>query len=79
MVHRTLGLKVGTDFDDLETIAFRKQSDPMGRATPLFSGIKNLAIKASDDTENYLCMEVSDPVPATILAVMPQLETQDRG
>jgi hypothetical protein len=79
MLHRTLGLKVGTDFDDLETIAFRKQSDPMGRATPLFSGIKNLAIKSSDDTENYLCMEVSDPVPATILAVMPQLETQDRG
>jgi hypothetical protein len=79
LLYRTLGIRFGMDFDSLSPVEFRKISDLYGVATPLYSGIISEEIEAEYDFENQLCIRVSDPVPATIVAVMPQLETQDRG
>lgn len=79
MLHRTLGLKIGMDFNSLDTITFRTTSDPMTRAPALFSGIISELIEADYDFENNICWRQDQPLPCTVLAIMPQLVTQDRG
>lgn len=79
LLHRSLGLMFGADFNSLNEITFRTSNDLGGRAVPLFSGIMSETIDFDYDFENQLCFRISDPLPCTILAIMPQMETQDRG
>lgn len=79
LLHRTLGMEIGTSFDRLDPIIFRETSDPMTRAVPLFSGIKSTTFDADYDYENLICWRQEQPLPSTILAVLPQMHTQDRG
>lgn len=78
MLHRSLGLKFGMNFNELDEVTFRTTNDPMNRATPLFSGIVSENIPADYDFENQVCWRQDRPLPLTITAVMPQMETQDR-
>ncbi len=79
LFHQSLGIAIGPDFDNLDTIVFRKTSDPMTRAPSLFSGIVSESLEFGYDFENNICLRQSQPLPSTILAIMPQLVTQDRG
>lgn len=79
MLYRSLGLDYGFDFDDLDTYTFRTSADPMTRAPSLFTGIIKLEPQSNYDKENQICLRQSQPLPLTILAVMPQMITQDRG
>lgn len=78
MLHRSLGLKIGMDFDDLKTITFRESSDPLSRAVPLFTGILSETVDGDYDFENQFCFRQDQPLPCMILALMPQMLTQDR-
>jgi hypothetical protein len=78
LLHRTLGFKVGPDFDNMQEISFRTNNDPDGRPPSLFTGIKSVEHGADYDFENQICWEQSRPSPGMVLAVAPQLETQDR-
>lgn len=79
LFHRSLGLELGPSFEKLSTITFRTTADPMNRAPALFSGIKSETFEADYDFENYICWQQAQPLPSMILAVLPQLVTQDRG
>ncbi len=80
LVHRSLGLKVGMNFDELDTVTFRRSVDDAGHAPPLFSGIiESETLDADYDTENQICFRQDQPLPSCILAIMPQMVTQDRG
>lgn len=80
MVHRGQGLQVGKDFAHLDTVEFRTQGvDPSGAASPLFTGIQSVPAEFDYDFDNQLCFRVSSPQPCAILAIMPQLEEQDRA
>jgi hypothetical protein len=75
----TLGFKYGKDFDNLFSLPFRKGSDPMDAAPPLFSGdTENLNWPGNYDQEGQLYMRQDQPLPCTIVAIMPQVVTQDR-
>lgn len=77
VLHRTNSLKIGMSFDNLQELTFRTASDPMGRAVPLFSGIKIEQLDSNYDTENQLCWQQDTPLPGTILAIAPQMHTED--
>ncbi len=80
LLHRSLGLKYGIAFDKLDTFVFRKaNSDHMSAPPDLFSGIMADTLSADYDTENRICWRQDQPLPSTILAVMPQMVLQDRG
>lgn len=79
LLHRSLGFKIGADFDSLNTITFRTSSDPMTRAPALFSGILSETLDANYDFENQLCWQQDQPLPSMVLAIMPQMVLQDRG
>jgi hypothetical protein len=81
----TLGIKVGPTFKTsgpgkLTPLVFQtSQMDPI-LPTPLFTGFTDEFRWEGDYTkDNYVCWRIDQPVPCTILAVMPQLHTQDVG
>lgn len=78
LLHRSLGLKVGFSFTDLETVTFRTGADLLTRAPALFSGIISETVACDYDFENNFCWRQAQPLPSTILAIMPQMVTQDR-
>ena len=78
LLHDTLGLSIGMDFDNLDEVTFRTSGDLDGVAVPLFSGIISEEIEAAYDFDNQFCWRQSQPLPGTILAIMPQMDTQDR-
>jgi hypothetical protein len=79
-LHRSLGLSVGQDFDDLDDWIFRTAGDNLGEATALFTGVKSDVIQNDYSNENgsTICFRQSQPLPSMILAILPQLHTQDR-
>lgn len=79
LLHRTLGLSIGMDFDTLYEYTFRTSADEDGVPPDLFSGIISETVEANYDFENQFCWRQSQPLPGTILAIMPQMVTQDRG
>jgi len=78
LLHKTINMEWGPDFSDLVPIIFRNASDPLGEAVPLFSGIKSETFDSDYDFENNICIRQSGPGPGTVLAIMPQMATEDR-
>ena len=79
---QTLGLRFGKDFDTLaplEDADFRSAQDLMDNASPLFTGDMSLDYPSDWDTSPWVCVEQADPLPATIVAIMPQVSVNDRG
>jgi hypothetical protein len=79
-LHRSVGLSVGSSFDELDDWTFRSTGDNLGEATPLFTGVKSDILDGgySDGEGSTICWRQRQPLPSTILAVMPALHTQDR-
>lgn len=75
---RTLGAKAGFNTDNLDEIQFRSGSDPMDSAPPVFSGDKLLEWNGGYDFDGYVTIQQPQPLPMTIVAIMPQVVTQDR-
>jgi hypothetical protein len=78
MLHRSLGLKVGTDFDTMDEVLFPNDDIVVGQAPPLFSGIISDVFSAGYDFDNEICFRQDGPLPSTVLSVLPQMVTQDR-
>jgi len=75
--YRTLGVEVGTSFSRLDPVDFRLASNP-NAYVPLFTGLKSMTLDADYDENNQICIRSEQPTPVTILAVAPQMVTQDR-
>lgn len=77
-LNRSLNLLVGTDFENMTRLFFRNANEAMGKAPSLFSGIIVETLDADYDFENKIAWRQDQPLPSTILAVMPSMTTQDR-
>lgn len=78
LLHRTLGLSVGMSFDKLDEITFRTSADESDGPPDLFSGVKIFTVDDSYSYEGQFCWEQTQPLPGTILAIMPRLVTNER-
>jgi len=76
--YQTLGGKVGQTFSDLNPLVFRKGGDSMDTAVPLFDGDVEVEWDAEYSSEALICVRQDQPLPMTVEAFMPQLDTQDR-
>lgn len=77
-LHDSLGLSVGPSFDDLTPITFRTAADLLGQPTSLFTGDKEVIWEGGSSTEATICWRWTGALPGTILAILPQMNTQDR-
>ena len=82
-VHDTLGMKFGAGFHTagpgkLTEPTIRTSAVPGDTAVPLFSGDIEVRWEGTYTKDNYVTWRNDSMFPGTILAVMPQLHTQDR-
>lgn len=50
-----------------------------GFGPPLYSGIVTFNTEANSNLDNLICIRAAGPFPATIQAIFPMMETQDRS
>ncbi len=74
----TLGCKAGPSLFALDEISFRDGSDPMDQPPPLFTGDKIMEWPGDYDFDGYIVVRQEQPLPMTLVAIMPQLHTFDR-
>lgn len=74
----TLGALAGPDADTLDEIEFRSASDPMDEAPPLFTGDKMVEWPDGYNFDGYVMVKQAQPLPMTVVAIMPQVHTFDR-
>lgn len=76
-VTETRGLKVGPNFSNLTEIKERSASVSMGSAIPLFTGDERVVITSQYLTDDDVCIEQDNPLPCTILGVIPSVSIGD--
>lgn len=78
-LHNSLGGAYGPSTERLEELVFRDAADPLDSPPPLFTGDKGpLAWPGGYEREGRIVVKQSDPLPLTLLAVLPQVVTADR-
>jgi hypothetical protein len=77
-LHNTIGLKYGSSFTDMDEISFRTSAHDTAAPVPLFTGDKLVDWPGDYDVYGQICWRQDKPMSATVLAVGPQLHTQDR-
>jgi hypothetical protein len=78
-VLETLGLQFGSNFANLDEGQFRDALDAMDNPPPLFTGDMLFDFPDDYDTNPWICLKQPYPLPSTIVAIMPQVTTYDRG
>lgn len=73
----SLGVKIGASEALMNEIQFRTASTPMDEAPELFSGDKIVKFPEGYDTDGYITILCEQPLPCTIVSIMPDLDTQD--
>lgn len=76
--YNTVGGKMGVDEDQLDTIPFRSTGDRMDAAVPLFTGDKLIKMPGSYNRDGRIWIEQDQPLPMTVLAIMPQVSVHDQ-
>ncbi len=74
----TLGGKMGPSETELDELLFRSTGDNMDEAPPLFTGDKEIPWRGGYDKDGFIWYVNDQPLPVTIVAIMPQVTTQDR-
>lgn len=74
----TLGCKAGPSLSVLDEIPFRTGLDPMDAPPPLFTGDKLMEWPGDYDFDGFIVVRQEQPLPMTLVAIMPQLHTFDR-
>jgi hypothetical protein len=73
----TVGVEVGPDLDNMERVPFRTSADPMDQGIPPFTGDKQVEFRGNYDTDGFMIVRQTQPLPLTILSLYPRLITND--
>ena len=74
----TLGGKMGTHPDSLDTIIFRTSGDTFNNPPPLFTGDKTINASSDWDSSAKVTIVQDQPLPMTVLSIMPRFRAEDR-
>lgn len=73
----TLGGKMGPSETELDEILFRSSGDAMDAAVPVYTGDKELPWRGGYEKDGVVWYVNDQPLPATLVAIMPTVTTQD--
>ena len=76
-LHETVGAEVGTDATNADRIFFRDSSMDMNSAVPLFTGDKDIEFPGGFEEGDRIYVRQTQPLPITILALYPRMNTHD--
>lgn len=75
-LHRSLGCRIGCKSDALDEVPFRTTGDRMDAPPPLFTGDKTIAVRG-DWTTPTVIIDQPQPLPLTVIAIMPRITAHD--
>ena len=78
-VHSTSAMVAGPTFDLLDEVIFRTSEDATNAPIPPFDGDKIIDWDGDYSTDARICGARDKPMPQTVLAILPQLATEDRN
>lgn len=73
----SLGLKIGPSTAQLEEVPLREVTDAMDSAVPLFTGERHVSFEGDFERDTRIVIAGSAPLPFTLLAVAPELKTNE--
>lgn len=76
-LHETVGVEVGASLTDMERIPFRSSAAAMDTAVPLFTGDKQVEFRDDFNTDGYVYVRQTQPLPLTLLSIYPVLTVND--
>ena len=76
--YETVGAEVGNDNQEIDRIYFRDSSMPMDEAVPLFTGDKDIEFPGGYDDDDRIYVQQNQPLPLTVLALFPRMNTFDK-
>jgi len=74
---RSRGMLIGPDKDRLIEIKQRDASTPMGAPTPLLTGDIDVTLKPAWNSNGRILIRQQNPLPMTVLAIIPDIEVGD--
>jgi hypothetical protein len=76
-LYESIGVEVGPDLSNMEAIPFRSSANPMDQAIPVFTGDKEVEFRGNYETDGFIYVRQTQPLPLTILSLYPELITND--
>jgi hypothetical protein len=78
-VKDTRGIKAGMTFDTVTPIKELNRSNPLGLPTELITADERIVMDPLWDVPGQICIQIDDPLPATVLGVIPEVVLGDGG
>ena len=76
-LYETVGVEVGPDLNNMERIPFRTSANPMDQGISPFTGDKQVEFRGNYDTDGFMMVRQTQPLPLTLLSLYPRLVTND--
>jgi hypothetical protein len=76
-MYETIGIEVGPDLSEMERIPFRTSANLMDEGIPPFTGDKEVEFRGNYETDGFIYVRQTQPLPFTILSLYPRLVTND--
>ena len=76
-MYESIGIEVGPNLSDMERIPFRSSANLMDEGIPPFTGDKEIEFRGNYETDGFIFVRQTQPLPFTILSLYPRLVTND--
>jgi len=76
-MYESIGVEVGPDLSNMERIPFRSSADAMDSGLGVFTGDKEVEFRGNYETDGFVFVRQTQPLPLTILSLYPRLQTND--
>ena len=73
----SVGVEVGPDLNNLERIPFRSSANAMDQGITPFTGDKEVEFRGNYETDGFVFVRQTQPLPLTILSLYPRLVTNE--
>ena len=75
--YESIGIEIGPDLDNMERIPFRSSANLMDSGYNVFTGDKEVEFRGNYETDGFIFVRQTQPLPLTILSLYPKLQTND--
>jgi hypothetical protein len=76
-LYESIGVEVGENLNNMERIPFRTSADVMDQGLPPFTGDKTIEFRGNYETDGFIFVRQTQPLPLTVLSLYPRLITND--
>jgi hypothetical protein len=76
-LYRSGDFEIGTNWQTLDQVSMRTIDDAMDRAVPLYTGDKDVVLPSDWDREGRICWRSTEPLPLTVLMIVPRAKVSD--